>query len=113
MSYRPKRNRLCDALQAYNWRPIIPEGGYFVCCNVEGLPLYDEFRDLEITSKTPKTEFPDYQFAYKLVKACHLAVIQRLLSSVVQKTAWHEVSCVLRFAKTTRHWTSRSESLRD
>ncbi|KAI9906236.1 hypothetical protein PsorP6_003299 [Peronosclerospora sorghi] len=70
-----KRNRLCDALQAYNWRPIIPEGGYFVCCNVEGLPFYDEFRDLEITSKTPKTEFPDYQFAYKLVKAGHLAVI--------------------------------------
>ncbi|KAE8904150.1 hypothetical protein PF005_g11761 [Phytophthora fragariae] len=70
-----KRNRLCDALQAYNWRPIVPEGGYFVCCNVEGLPFYDEFRGIEITPDTPKTEFPDYQFAYKLVKAGHLAVI--------------------------------------
>ncbi|RLN64388.1 hypothetical protein BBP00_00003509 [Phytophthora kernoviae] len=70
-----KRNRLCDALQANNWRPIVPEGGYFVCCNVEGLPFYDEFRGFEITANTPKTEFPDYQFAYKLVKAGHLAVI--------------------------------------
>ncbi|ETK92106.1 hypothetical protein F441_04567 [Phytophthora nicotianae CJ01A1] len=70
-----KRNRLCDALQAYNWRPIVPEGGYFVCCNVEGLPFYDEFRGIEITPDTPKTEFPDYQFAYKLAKAGHLAVI--------------------------------------
>ncbi|KAL3665346.1 hypothetical protein V7S43_009385 [Phytophthora oleae] len=70
-----KRNRLCDALQAYNWRPIIPEGGYFVCCNVEGLPFYDEFRGIQTTPDTPKTEFPDYQFAYKLVKAGHLAVI--------------------------------------
>ncbi|OWZ18112.1 Kynurenine-oxoglutarate transaminase, partial [Phytophthora megakarya] len=70
-----KRNRLCDALEAYNWRPIVPEGGYFVCCNVEGLPFYDEFRDIKITPNTPKTEFPDYQFAYKLVNAGHLAVI--------------------------------------
>ncbi|KAG6615580.1 Kynurenine-oxoglutarate transaminase [Phytophthora cinnamomi] len=70
-----KRDRLCDALQAYNWRPIVPEGGYFVCCNVEGLPFYDEFRGIEITPDTPKTEFPDYQFAYKLAKAGHLAVI--------------------------------------
>lgn len=70
-----KRNRLCDALQANNWRPIVPEGGYFVCCNVEGLPYYDEFRGIQVTPDTPKTEFPDYQFAYKLVKAGHLAVI--------------------------------------
>ncbi|CAI5701271.1 hypothetical protein KXD40_007056 [Peronospora effusa] len=74
-SMEAKRNRLCDALQAYNWRPIVPEGGYFVCCNVEDLPFYDEFRGIEITPDTPRTEFADYQFAYKLVKAGHLAVI--------------------------------------
>ncbi|CAH0474758.1 unnamed protein product [Peronospora belbahrii] len=70
-----KRNRLCDALEAYNWCPIVPDGGYFVCCNVEGLPSYDEFRGIEVTLDTPRTKFPDYQFAYKLVKAGHLAVI--------------------------------------
>ncbi|CAI5743554.1 unnamed protein product [Peronospora destructor] len=74
-SMEAKRNRLCDALQAYDWRPIVPEGGYFVCCNVEGLPFYDEFRGIEIAPDTPRTEFSDYQFAYKLVKAGHLAVI--------------------------------------
>uniref|UniRef100_A0AAV1UB27 Aminotransferase class I/classII large domain-containing protein n=1 Tax=Peronospora matthiolae TaxID=2874970 RepID=A0AAV1UB27_9STRA len=70
-----KRNRLCDALEGHNWRPIVPQGGYFVCCNVEGLPFYNEFREIEVTSDTPKTLYPDYQFAYKLVKAGHLAVI--------------------------------------
>ncbi|RLN32359.1 hypothetical protein BBJ28_00005040 [Nothophytophthora sp. Chile5] len=70
-----KRDRLCDALQAYGWRPIVPEGGYFVCCNVEGLPFYDEFRDIKVTASTPKTAFPDYQFAYKLCKEAQLAVI--------------------------------------
>jgi hypothetical protein len=33
----------------------VPEGGYFVCCNVEGLPYYDEFRGITITPDTPKT----------------------------------------------------------
>ncbi|CAI5710057.1 unnamed protein product [Hyaloperonospora brassicae] len=70
-----KRDRLCEALEAHNWRPIVPQGGYFVCCNVERLPFYNEFRDIEVTADTPKTEYPDYQFAYKLVKAGHLAVI--------------------------------------
>lgn len=42
------------ALSKANWRPIVPEGGYFVCCDVTHLPIFQEFADIEITSELPK-----------------------------------------------------------
>ncbi|KAJ0392999.1 hypothetical protein ATCC90586_004664 [Pythium insidiosum] len=70
-----KRDRLVGALEEANWKPIVPEGGYFVCCNVTHLPFYEEFSKISISDDLPKTEFPDYQFAYKLCKEAKLAVI--------------------------------------
>ncbi|GAB9465258.1 Kynurenine-oxoglutarate transaminase [Globisporangium polare] len=70
-----KRDRLVGALSEANWRPIVPEGGYFVCCDVTHLPIFQEFADTEITAELPKQQYPDYQFAYKLCKEHKLAVI--------------------------------------
>ncbi|KAF1332743.1 Kynurenine-oxoglutarate transaminase, partial [Globisporangium splendens] len=83
-----KRDRLVGALTEANWRPIVPEGGYFVCCNVTHLPVFQEFTDIKITPELPKPltnlllvvlwvcqQYPDYQFAYKLCKDYKLAVI--------------------------------------
>lgn len=55
-----KRNRLVGALQDAGWRPIVPEGGYFVCCNVSSLPFLDEFADVEITPALPKRVRPGW-----------------------------------------------------
>uniref|UniRef100_K3WDN8 Aminotransferase class I/classII large domain-containing protein n=1 Tax=Globisporangium ultimum (strain ATCC 200006 / CBS 805.95 / DAOM BR144) TaxID=431595 RepID=K3WDN8_GLOUD len=70
-----KRDRLVGALTEANWRPIVPEGGYFVCCNVTHLPVFQEFADIKITPELPKPQYPDYQFAYKLCKDYKLAMI--------------------------------------
>ncbi|TYZ60189.1 hypothetical protein PybrP1_003511 [[Pythium] brassicae (nom. inval.)] len=70
-----KRDRLVGALSDAGWRPIVPQGGYFVCCDVSRLPVFNEFADIAVTPELPKTEYPDYQFAYKLCKEHKLAVI--------------------------------------
>ncbi|DAZ93170.1 TPA: LOW QUALITY PROTEIN: hypothetical protein N0F65_005520 [Lagenidium giganteum] len=70
-----RRDRLVKALQEAGWRPIVPEGGYFVCCNVASLPSFQEFKSIKITKDLPKKECPDYQFAYKTCKEAKLAVI--------------------------------------
>lgn len=70
-----KRNRLVEVLDRENWKPIVPEGGYFVCCNVTGLPAFAEFADTDVTAQLDKKEHPDYQFAYKLCREAKLAVI--------------------------------------
>lgn len=70
-----KRNRLVGALEAANWKPIVPEGGYFVCCNVTHLPIFQEFAHIQPRDDLAKPAFPDYQFAYKLCKEAKLAVI--------------------------------------
>ncbi|TMW65773.1 hypothetical protein Poli38472_008415 [Pythium oligandrum] len=70
-----KRDRLVSALQSANWQPIVPEGGYFVCCDVSELPFFQEFANRPIADDIPKTEYPDYQFAYKLCSDAKLAVI--------------------------------------
>jgi aspartate/methionine/tyrosine aminotransferase len=49
-----KRDRIVGALDAANWKPIVPEGGYFVCCNVTHLPIFHEFAHIQPTNDLPK-----------------------------------------------------------
>ncbi|RHZ15954.1 hypothetical protein DYB26_004635 [Aphanomyces astaci] len=70
-----KRDTVVDALEKANLKPIVPDGGYFVCCNVSSLASYDEFKHLETVENLPAEERPDYQMAKKMCIEQGLTVI--------------------------------------
>ncbi|ETV75733.1 hypothetical protein H257_10109 [Aphanomyces astaci] len=70
-----KRDTVVDALEKANLKPIVPDGGYFVCCNVSSLSSYDEFKHLETVENLPAEERPDYQMAKKMCIEQGLTVI--------------------------------------
>ncbi|OQS02551.1 kynurenine-oxoglutarate transaminase [Thraustotheca clavata] len=70
-----KRDVVVDALTAANLKPIVPDGGYFVCCNVSTLDAYDEFRSFENQTDLENELRPDYQMAQKLCVEHGITVI--------------------------------------
>ncbi|KDO28346.1 hypothetical protein SPRG_06585 [Saprolegnia parasitica CBS 223.65] len=70
-----KRDVIVDALQAANLKPIVPDGGYFVTCNVSSLDAYKEFAAFEGRADLEPEMRPDYQVAQKLCIEHGLTVI--------------------------------------
>ncbi|KAG9403500.1 hypothetical protein AC1031_006140 [Aphanomyces cochlioides] len=70
-----KRDTIVDALEKAHLKPIVPDGGYFVCCNVSALGTYEEFKHLETVKDLPADERPDYQMAKKMCVEQGLTVI--------------------------------------
>ncbi|OQR85002.1 kynurenine-oxoglutarate transaminase [Achlya hypogyna] len=70
-----KRDVVVDALQAAKLKPIVPDGGYFVCCNVSSLAAYDEFKSFEAQRGLANELRPDYQVAQKLCTEHGITVI--------------------------------------
>ncbi|KAF0700408.1 Aste57867_9068 [Aphanomyces stellatus] len=70
-----KRDTIVDALEQANLKPIVPDGGYFVCCNVSSLDSYKEFKHLETVKDLSPEERPDYQMAKKMCIDQGLTVI--------------------------------------
>ncbi|CAK4409158.1 unnamed protein product [Aphanomyces euteiches] len=70
-----KRDTIVDALEKAHLKPIVPDGGYFVCCNVSALDSYEEFKHLETVKDLPADERPDYRMAKKMCVEQGLTVI--------------------------------------
>jgi aspartate/methionine/tyrosine aminotransferase len=68
-----KRNLLVQALFQAKWKPIVPQGGYFVCCNIS--PLVMMMINKKHTTTTTKKVPKDYQFVEKFCQEKKLAMI--------------------------------------
>lgn len=67
-----RRDQMIAVLAQANLNPIVPQGGYFTCCDSSRLSMFNE---IESSSEKSARDLPDFQMALKLCKEYGLATI--------------------------------------
>lgn len=71
----PKRERLLEMARKAGFKPVTPQGGYFVVADASGISFDKSNLDMEMETETGKTRSFDHALARYLLKHKDLAVI--------------------------------------
>lgn len=74
-SLEHKRNLMIKMLRQSKLKPLVPQGGYFVCCDTSQLELYQELQPLVQEGETVPREYPDYRMAVSLCEQARVVTI--------------------------------------